>query len=135
MQSPDGQHAAGRDGGATVAASLEVADGVWSRFKGLQFRAALPPDAGLLLVPCPSVHTFFMRFPIDVVLLDRGGCVVAVRRHVRPWRIVPPVWRAYATLELPAGAADLEPGVSERRAAARGMGRPGGRLCRRRPLP
>lgn len=100
-----------RDNGATVTAALEIADGAWSRFAGLQFRASLPPGAGMLLAPCPSVHTFFMRFPIDVVLLDRGGVVVAVRRRVRPWRIVPPVLRAYATLELPADSTDLEPGV------------------------
>ena len=107
-----------RDNGATVAADLEIADGPWARFAGLQFRAALPAGAGLLLTPCPSVHTFFMRFAIDVVLLDRGGCVVAVRRRVHPWRIVPPVWRAYATLELPADSADLAPGVELRLEAA-----------------
>jgi len=69
----------------------EVADGPWSRFKGLQFRKYLPPGCGLLLVPCPSVHTFFLRFPIDVLLLDRAGQVLAVRRAVRPWRLVLPV--------------------------------------------
>ena len=108
-----------RDNGATVAADLEIADCPWSRFMGLQFRAALPAGAGLLLTPCPSVHTFFMRFAIDVVLLDRYGRIVAVRRNVRPWRIVPPVWRAYATLELPADSTDLAPGVELRLEAAR----------------
>jgi hypothetical protein len=99
-----------RDSGQPVVDSLEVADGLWSRFRGLQLRAGLPLGRGLLLVPCPSVHTFFMRFAIDVVLLNRQAQVVAVRRHVRPWRMVLPVPGSYATLEVPAGTTDVEPG-------------------------
>jgi len=103
-----------REDGATVVTALEVADGIWSRFKGLQLRSHLPNGSGLLLVPCPSIHTFFMRFPIDVVLLDRQGKVVAVRRGVRPWRVVFPVSGSYATLELPAGTASVEVGATLR---------------------
>lgn len=99
------------DTGDVVVHSLEVADGPWSRFRGLQLRRGLPPGSGLLLVPCPSVHTFFMRFPIDVLLLDRQGVVVAVRRAVRPWRAVMPVHGAYATLELPAGSVHVDVGA------------------------
>jgi hypothetical protein len=96
--------------GETVVTDLEIADTFWSRFKGLQLRAGLPPGSGLLLVPCPGVHTFFMRFAIDVVVLDREGRVIAVRQQVRPWRIVPPVSGGYAVLELPAGTAKMEVG-------------------------
>ena len=59
-----------------------------------------------------SVHTLFMRFPIDVVFLDRELSVLCVRRAVRPWRLVAERG-AKATLELPAGAAEragIEPG-------------------------
>ena len=66
--------------GKTVVAQLRIADGFWSRLAGLQFRRPLPSDAGLLLVPCNSVHTCFVRFPVDVVFLDGSGCVLAVRR-------------------------------------------------------
>ena len=96
--------------GKPVATSLKLADGFWSLLIGWQFRKAPPPGEGLLLVPCRSVHTFFVRFPIDVVILDRSGRVVAVRRQVRPWRIVPPVVDGYATLELPGGTAEVEEG-------------------------
>jgi uncharacterized membrane protein (UPF0127 family) len=110
-----------RTTGETVADPLEIADGFWSRFRGLQLRAALAPGSGLLLVPCPSIHTFMMRFPIDVVMLDRTGAVIALRRAVRPWRIVAPVPDTYAILELPAetltvGSGDLlrlEPGCGK----------------------
>lgn len=97
--------------GARVVEALEVADGFWSRFRGLQFRARLPPGAGLLLVPCSSIHTFWMRFAIDVVLLDRQGRVLAVRRGVRPWRIVLAPRGTHAVLELPAGAGPVAVGA------------------------
>ena len=72
--------------GKTVVANLTIADGFWSRLVGLQFRRPLASDAGLLLVPCNSVHTCFVRFPLDVVFLDDHGIVSAVRRNLRPWR-------------------------------------------------
>jgi uncharacterized membrane protein (UPF0127 family) len=98
------------DTGAVVVSDLEIADGFWSRFKGLQLRKEFPVGAGLLLVPCSSVHTFFMRFAIDVILLDRTGRVLAVHRSIQPWRIVAPAAGAHATLEVPAGTATLAVG-------------------------
>ncbi len=65
----------------------ELADGFFSRFRGLLGRRGLPPGEGLLLRPSSSVHTMFMRFPIDVVFLDRGLQVVGVSAEVRPWRL------------------------------------------------
>jgi uncharacterized membrane protein (UPF0127 family) len=96
--------------GATVVEALEVADGLWSRVIGLQFRRSLSAGAGLLLVPCHSVHTFFCRFPIDMVLLDRQAKVIGLRLHVRPWQIIWPVKGTHAILELPAGAAFVDEG-------------------------
>jgi uncharacterized membrane protein (UPF0127 family) len=96
--------------GATVVEALEVADGLWSRIIGLQFRRSLPVGAGLLLVPCHSVHTFFCRFPIDMVLLDRQAMVIGLRLHVRPWQIIWSVKGTHAILELPAGAAFVDEG-------------------------
>ena len=100
------------DTGALVVSSLEVADGVWSRFKGLQLRASLPPGGGLLLVPCASIHTFWMRFAIDVVMLDRDYRVLELRRAVWPWRIVKAVRGTHAILEMAAGTAGMEPGAA-----------------------
>ena len=60
-----------RKNGRTVLDRLLVADGYWSRFVGLQFRRPLPNDSGLLLVPCPAIHTCFVRFPLDLIWLDR----------------------------------------------------------------
>lgn len=62
----------------------------------------LEPGEGLWIVPCESVHTFFMRFPIDLVYLDRKRKVRKVRRAVPAWRVSVCV-TAHSVLELPAG--------------------------------
>jgi uncharacterized membrane protein (UPF0127 family) len=89
--------------GAVLASAVELALTRATRNRGLLGRDSLPAGHGLLIAPCWSIHTFFMRFAIDVVFVTRDGRVVKVRRNVRPWRIaVGP--GAYAVLELPAGA-------------------------------
>jgi hypothetical protein len=92
------------DDGRTVSEQCAVADTVFTRMRGLLGRRTLPPGEGVLLRPAPSVHTCFMRFPIDVVFLDRRFNVVGVRHDVRPWRLV---WcrGAHMALELAAGEA------------------------------
>jgi hypothetical protein len=97
-----------------------VADGWWSRFRGWQGRPAVADDEGLLLVPCRSVHTHWMRFPVDIVFLNAAGEVLDVRRDVRPWRFVLSRGRAHAVLELPAGRAAVNPGDRVRMVAAPG---------------
>ena len=63
-----------------------VADSFWSRGVGLLGRRSLPPAEGLLIRPCSSVHTLFMRFTIDVVYLDEAWRVVKVVHRLKPWR-------------------------------------------------
>ena len=58
----------------------------FARMRGLLGRAELPPDQGILLRPAGSVHTFFMRFPIDVVFLDRDETVVGIEPSLPPWK-------------------------------------------------
>ena len=79
--------------------------------RGLLGRSGLDPDSGMLIDSAPPVHTFFMRFPIDVVLLDRDWKVVRVRHGLRPWRVAG-ARGAVAALELPEGAAAAS-GVQE----------------------
>lgn len=81
----------------------EHATSFWHRLRGLMFRDDLPPNGGLLLEPEWSIHTFFMRFPIDVIFLDRERCVLAVHEGVPPYRLGPAHRGAHAVLELPAG--------------------------------
>ncbi len=94
-----------RDDGTPVCERCVVADGPVARMRGLLGRRELPPGEGILLRPAGSVHTFFMRFPIDVVWLDRDLRVTSIRPHLVPWRMAfgP---RAKAALELTAGESE-----------------------------
>jgi uncharacterized protein len=83
-----------------------------TRLRGLLGRSDLPPGEGVLLRPAASIHTFFMRFPIDVAFLDKELRVLRVAAHVGPWRAVAHR-KARVVLELRAGEAEergLEPG-------------------------
>jgi uncharacterized membrane protein (UPF0127 family) len=83
--------------------NIALADTFGNRVIGLMFRESPKDSDGLLLEPCNSIHTFFMRYPLDVVFLNRGDVVVKVIRNLRPWRMTPIYFRARKTLELPAG--------------------------------
>jgi hypothetical protein len=95
-----------------LATAADVADTSAKRRTGLLKHQCLEPGAGLWIAPCESVHTFFMKFPIDLVYLDRNKRVCKVRHAVAPWRLSACL-RAHSILELPAGAAaqsGTEPG-------------------------
>ncbi len=83
---------------------IMLAQRFWARLVGLLGRRALAPDEALLLSPCNNIHTFFMRFPIDVVFLDKQGAVLAIVPALRPWRVAA-ARRAHACLELAGGGA------------------------------
>jgi uncharacterized protein len=89
---------------------LEDAGGLAGQSRGLLGRDGLADGAGMLFVrgrlePFMWMHMFFMRFPIDVVFLDRDGIVVHISHRLRPWRVSSVVLRARKALELAAGAA------------------------------
>jgi uncharacterized membrane protein (UPF0127 family) len=86
-----------------VAARVRRADRPWSRLLGLLGRAGLAQDEGLLLAPCTSIHTLFMRFSIDVLYLDRDHVVVKAVRSLRPFRLSACLRGAHSVLELPVG--------------------------------
>src|SRR5947209_7519345 len=90
--------------GAVLCERCEIPESSFGRMRGLLGRNGLEPGSGMLIDRAPSVHMFFMRFPIDVVFLDRDRKVVRVVSRLRPWRVAG-ARRAVAALELPAGAA------------------------------
>ena len=90
--------------GEVVCEHCLVADSPWSRMRGLLGRRGIESGEGLLLRPTGSVHTFFMRFPIDVVFLSRDGEVLKVARALPAWRTAG-ARRAKAALELAADEA------------------------------
>lgn len=86
--------------------TVEVADGWWRRAVGLLGRRELPEGHGLLLRPCRSIHTWFMRFPIDVVYLDESGQVLKVAPDVRAWRFSAGPRHTRMALELRSGESE-----------------------------
>jgi uncharacterized protein len=82
-----------------------VASSFLARLRGLMGAASLPAGTGVLFPGTSSVHTHFMRFPIDVVFLDAERRVVAIRATLRPWRFAA-ARGASAVLELAAGECD-----------------------------
>jgi uncharacterized membrane protein (UPF0127 family) len=91
--------------GEAIATEVELALTRAARRRGLLERDSLDPAAALVLSPCLAVHTAFMRFAIDVIFVDKAGHVTRLVKRLMPWRIAAS-WRAYATIELPAGALD-----------------------------
>lgn len=96
--------------GRTAVHELAVADRFWPRLLGLQFRRSLPAGHGLLLVPCGSVHTMWLRFPLDLAMLGDGGSVLAVRRALRPWRGALAPRSTRAVVEVAGGTLDANVG-------------------------
>jgi uncharacterized protein len=90
---------------ADLGRSIELADSSASRRVGLLKHSHLEPGEGLWIVPCESVHTFFMKFPIDLVYLDKKRKVRKVRKAVPAWRLSACL-TAHSVLELPAGTAE-----------------------------
>ena len=78
-----------------------------ARRKGLLGRDSFEKGTAMVIAPSNAVHTFFMRFPIDLLFVRRNGVVVKVRRNVPPWRAVASLW-AYAVIELPAGTLAID---------------------------
>lgn len=87
---------------SVLADSAEIADTSAKRRKGLLGRDYLPDGHALWIVPCESIHTFGMKFPIDVIYLDRNHRVSKVRLAMVPWRMSMCLV-ADSVLELPAG--------------------------------
>lgn len=87
-----------------VAERAVAARRLWERARGLLGRSQLAEGEGLLIDPCNWIHSFGMRFPIDVVYLDREGRVVRLTVAQKVNRLGPYVRQARAALELPVGS-------------------------------
>jgi uncharacterized membrane protein (UPF0127 family) len=74
-----------------------------SRRKGLLGRDSFPDGSAMIIAPTNAIHTFWMRFAIDVMFVRRDGVVVKVQERLAPWRAAVGA-KAYAVIELPAGA-------------------------------
>jgi len=81
--------------------------GFGGRLRGLMFRSSFPAGCdALFLNPCRAVHTYFLRFPIDILLLDDSLQIISTCRALTPGKIGPLVTGVTGVMELPAGVID-----------------------------
>jgi uncharacterized protein len=110
MHAAPSLRAINRTRGTLICGRLETAGGIAGKGRGLLGRQRLEADQGMLfeagrIEPFMWMHMFFMRFPIDIVFLDRNGRVLRIDHGLRPWRVSSMVFGARRALELAAGAA------------------------------
>jgi len=87
----------------TLANRVEIARTWLTRLKGLLGRDRLPEGHCLIITPCKSVHTHFMKFNLDILFIDTSGRIVYLAENLPPFRITPNVRQACFVVELPAG--------------------------------
>ncbi|MEZ4749373.1 MAG: DUF192 domain-containing protein [Bdellovibrionota bacterium] len=91
-----------------------IAESYMSRFLGLMGRSSIPQNEAICFPRCNSIHTFFMRFPIDVILVGEDGKIISVVRAMKPWRMLLPRKGVKHVIEMQANrvaALDLQEGV------------------------
>jgi uncharacterized membrane protein (UPF0127 family) len=93
-----------RTRGTTVADKANKAVNFLARGRGLMMSPPLPEGGGLVLDPCGSIHMFFMRYPLDILFLNKEGDVVFMYKGIKPWRVGRIVRGAAMAVELPEGA-------------------------------
>lgn len=80
---------------------------IWFKLQGLMGKKQLKSYDGILLKPCNSIHTFFMRMSIDVLFINKAGIITDIIPSMRPWRITLPSFKHYACIEMPANSSIL----------------------------
>jgi uncharacterized membrane protein (UPF0127 family) len=95
-----------RSRNAILAQNAALADTPFTRIRGLLGKKELKPGEGLIISPCNSVHSFFMRFTIDVLFLDKEWRVIKTLPNFKPFRLSPIYFRAHLAIELPSGTVD-----------------------------
>ena len=84
-----------------LADQAEIANTFWKRLVGLLGRRCLNQGEGLILAPSNCIHSFFMRFNIDALFIDKTGEVIGILPSFKPFRLSPTYFKADLTVELP----------------------------------
>jgi len=90
--------------GTLLAREAILADTSFKRIQGLLGKERLDAGCALILKPCNSIHTFFMRFAIDVLFVDKNARVIKAISSLKPFRITPVYINSALAIELPSGA-------------------------------
>lgn len=95
-----------RCGKKMIAGEILKADHFFSRFKGLMFKKNMDEQQGLWIEPCNQVHTFNMRFAIDVIFIDKNNKILYIEYSMKPRKVSKVVRHAHSVVELCAGRAE-----------------------------
>lgn len=94
------------ESGREIAETIRYTDCFLGKLFGLAGRRNIPAGEGIIIKGCAWVHTFFMRFAIDILYLDSGLRILRIDRSIPPWRLLEPCPGASTVLELAGGTAD-----------------------------
>ena len=94
----------------SICKSAVMATGMVDRMIGLMFQKSMEKYDGLLINPCNQIHTFFMRFSIDLIFLNKKNEIVKIVKDKKPWGMSLMYFRASKVLEIKAGS--LNPNIS-----------------------
>ncbi|WP_246001146.1 DUF192 domain-containing protein [Oceanobacillus piezotolerans] len=89
-----------------IAEHVKGAYTFWSRFKGLMLTESMPENAALHISPCTAIHTFFMKYSIDILYLDKEKKIVGIEKDLEPGKVGKKWMNAKSVIELPAGTMD-----------------------------
>lgn len=85
--------------------NLELAESFWQRGRGLLGRSGLQANQALWIKPCNNIHTFFMKFKIDCIFVDKKMKIKKIASEVPAFRIIGPCWKAHSVIETSSGFA------------------------------
>lgn len=82
--------------------NVALANTPYKRLKGLMFKQDIEERYALIIMPCNSIHTFFMKFPIDVLFVDRNNHVLCIHEHVDKNQMIKPIKKCRYVVEMKA---------------------------------
>ena len=93
-------------GAELIIENFEIAESFWQRGRGLLGRKNLQANQAMWIKYTNNIHTFFMRFSIDCIFVDRKLEIIKIKKSVPPFRIVGPYWKSQSVIEACSGFAD-----------------------------
>jgi uncharacterized protein len=95
-------------GNRVILKNIKTASGFTERLLGLMFKKSLHQAGGLFIPECKSIHTCFMKFPLDIVFVDKNYIAIKIFKNLKPWKITPIVFKAFGVFEFESGIVEKE---------------------------
>lgn len=89
-----------------ILSQLEETTTIFERARGLLGRKSLNDDQGMWIRPGNNIHTFFMKFSIDCLFINKNMVIEKIQANIAPFKIAGPYWKSTSVIELKAGMAE-----------------------------